>query len=105
MPTRLVVMLHRRRSARAGEAVRRDATKRTAAPPIPRCRARERCSADEDDPAIIDVGSRRSRGDEVAQTLKKTCRIVVIEQAARIKTEALRPRKGRCVDERAGGVR
>src|SRR4051794_9720463 len=109
MPTRLVVMLHRRRSARAGvdavaEAPTKAAMEARRVPAATAALSQPRASADEDDSAVIDVGSCRSRGDEVAQSLKESCRIVVTEEGARIKTEAPGPRKGGLIDERAGRV-
>src|SRR3712207_2012788 len=111
MPTRLAVMLHRRKSARAAVGAVADAP-RTAPMSAMRLQAvgkaaesiERRASAKEDDPAVIHVRFGRSRGDEVAQSRKKTCRIVVMEQGQRIKTEASGSRKGGFVDERAGRV-
>src|SRR5215207_6916714 len=109
MPMRLVVMLHRRKSARAAVAASGEtpssaprSTKRRHAFGAAAEPGALRASADEDDPAVINVGSCRSRGDEVAQSGEEICRIVVIEQGARIKTEALCSRKGGFVDDRAG---
>src|SRR6185436_17557441 len=105
MPMRLVVRLHMRRSAWAGVASALDtitvipaAAKRRAGiqpraptPWVPDSRLRRLpgrprrgLSVDEDDAAVIDVGSGRSAGDEVAETLEETCRIVLGEKRRRV---------------------
>src|SRR5918993_875307 len=109
MPTRLVVMLHRRKSARAADPTD-EAARRTAASakrdhaPVAAATSRGSASADEDNAAVIDVGSRGSRADEVAQSLEEICRIVVAQEGARIKTEALGAHKGGLVDDGPGGI-
>src|SRR5687768_12555629 len=109
MPTRLVVMLHSRRSARAavtasGDAPSRQPTSATRVHAFGKPRRGYGGSADEDDAAVIDVGSGRSGSDEVLQTLEEICRIVVLKEGGRIKTEPLRPRKGGFVDDGAGRI-
>src|SRR5688572_31859067 len=112
MPMRLVVMLHRRRSARAGSAANSITTATvmpsTSDPPRLTAararRARSRASADKQNTAVIDVGACRPGRDEVVQSPEKFCRIVVIEAGARIKTELFGPRKGRFIDAGAGRV-
>src|SRR5215207_9895371 len=101
MPMRLVVMLHMRRSATAGEAARVNAPSASANSVV---RARQRGSADEDDAAIIHVGAGWSGGEEIAQAFEETRRVVVGEDWPDIKSRRLRPHECRLVDERAGGI-
>src|SRR5215211_2911680 len=60
--------------------------------------------AHKDDAAVIDVGSGRSAGDEVAETLEETCRIVLGEKRRRVEPERPRALERGVVDDRAGGV-
>src|SRR5215207_4916841 len=60
--------------------------------------------AHKDDAAVIDVGSGRSAGDEVGETLEETCRIVLGEKRRRVEPERPRALERGVVDDRAGGV-
>src|SRR3954447_17477249 len=60
--------------------------------------------ADEENSAIIDVGSRGSGNDEVAQGLEKASRIVLGEKRRRIKTLPDRPMQAGRVDQGPGRV-
>src|SRR3712207_2109648 len=112
MPMRLGVRLHMRRSAKAGVALninivipaaakrRAGSHPRAPAPwipdgrvPRPSGRPPEVDSVHEDDAAVIDVGSGRSAGDEVAETREEICLIVVGEEGRRV--EAERPGAGK----------
>src|SRR5262245_59326664 len=115
MPTRLGVMLHRRRSARAGEAAKIGASETASAarrsarlaprePGMARARRIVR-SADKADPAVIDVRSGRSGDEKVAQRREESRRIVVGEKGCGIKAGGASPCQGRLVDERSRGVR
>ena len=92
-------MLHRRRSARAGVAA-------TSGPATASARAAQvrRRLAHKADAAIIDVGACRSGGEEIAQGLKESGRVVVGEKRCRIKARRAGPREGRRIDERTGGI-
>src|SRR3954466_50098 len=116
-------MLQRFRSALAGVAARppaRDSASSSASPPRlrrPPCaraimgraarasraangpRLRRQLLADEDNPAIIDVGSGWSGSDEVAQGLEEARRIVLGEKRRGIKTLPARAMQGRRIDQ------
>src|SRR5688572_28722002 len=120
-------MLHRRRSARAGVAktlpsmtspkasthpgqpLRRSGSV-LALPNIAKTSVaarpslRRQRSADEDDPAVIDVGSGGSGSDEVAQGHEKAGRIVLSEKHRRIKTLPAGAMQGRRIDQGAGRI-
>src|SRR4051812_44131230 len=125
MPMRLVVRLHMRRSARAGVASALDiitvipaaAKRRAGIQPrgptpwvpdsrVPRLPGRPRrgLSAHKDDAAVIDVGSGRSAGDKVGETLEEARRIVLGEKRRRVEPERPRALERGVVDDRAGGV-
>src|SRR3954470_9088145 len=96
MPTRLVVRLHMRRSARA-VAGNRPAAATSTRPSRWRLRL-----ADEDDAAVIDVGSRRPGHQKAAQTLEEICRIIAGKGGCRIEADRAGASERRLVRGGAG---
>src|SRR2546427_522005 len=134
MPTRLLVLLQRRKSAAAGSACAPTASISTAPAARPRPNpGRRRCGGrkswilgglsiaclvphgarisrepswpvNEDGPEVVDICEGRPRRQQVPQLGKESGRIVVGKKDGRIEAEAAGAREARLVDERTGRI-
>src|SRR5437764_13805719 len=125
MPTRLPVLLHRRKSADAGAANSRTSAQASEIIPAPRRVARglTRAAANwairiitlrisrwfqpavnEDGAEVIDVGEGGARAEEMAQAFEKAGGVVVGKKRGRIEAELLGARHGVALHIGAGGI-
>src|ERR1044072_8466443 len=121
MPTRLPVLLHRRKSAAAGvvipipqaNAQTPSMVRRAAAGAVLICGSRVmelrisrrlRRAVNDDGAEVVDVREGRAGAEKTARVLEKGGGIVVGKNRGRFEAEFRRPRGGCPTDQRAGGI-